>query len=300
MRQRFLFSGRSTTKAMRIRFAKMQAFGNDYVYIDAIHQQLNNLSALARFVSDRHFGVGSDGMVLICPSETADFRMRIFNPDGTEAEMCGNASRSVGKFVYDHGFTDKTELTLETLGGIKHLTLFVDNGQVINIRADIGAPVMEPARIPVNTTLPEFVDQPVHVLDRDFHVTALSWGNPHMVTFVDDVSTLDVNAYGYAFEHLTSLFPQKTNVTFAEFVDHSHLKMREWERGTGETIGCGTGCCTAVVAAVRLGMCSRNVTVSQIGGPLDVEWDEQSGHVLMTGPSHTVFESDIEVGHIMA
>lgn len=283
---------------MKIRFTKMQAYGNDYVYIDAIHQQLPDLPAMARFVSDRHFGVGSDGMILICPSETADFRMRVFNPDGSEAEMCGNASRSVGKYVYDHHLTDKTDVTLETLGGIKHLKLYAENGTVINIRADIGVPVMDPARIPVNTPLAEFVDQPVRVLDRDFHVTALSWGNPHMVTFVENVSDFDVAAFGNAFEHLTSLFPQKTNVTFAQLIDRSHLKMREWERGTGETIGCGTGCCTAVVAAVRLNMCDRKVTVSQIGGPLDVEWDEQTGHVLMTGPSHTVFESEIEVGHL--
>lgn len=285
---------------MKIRFTKMQAYGNDYVYIDAIRQQLPSLPALARFVSDRHFGVGSDGMILICPSETADFRMRVFNPDGTEAEMCGNASRSVGKYVYDHRLTDKTDIALETLGGIRHLKLFVENGTVVNICADIGKPVMEPSLIPVNTTLAEFVDQPVRVLDRDFHVTALSWGNPHMVAFVENVSDFDVDAFGYAFEHLTSLFPQKTNVTFAEFVDRSHLKMREWERGAGETIGCGTGCCTAVVAAVLLNMCDRKVTVSQIGGPLYVEWDAQTGHVRMTGPSHTVFESEIEVGHISA
>lgn len=285
---------------MKIQFTKMQAYGNDYVYIDAIHQQLPDLPALARFVSDRHFGVGSDGMILICPSKTADFRMRVFNPDGTEAEMCGNASRSVGKYVYDHRLTDKTDITLETLGGIKDLHLFVENDIVVNIRADIGEPVMDPARIPVNTPLAEFVDQPVRVLDRDFRVTALSWGNPHMAAFVDDVSDFDVDAFGFAFEHLTSLFPQKTNVTFAQFVDRGHLKMREWERGTGETIGCGTGCCTAVVAAVRLGMCDRKVTVSQIGGPLEVEWDAQTGHVLMTGPSHTVFESEIEAGHIPA
>ncbi len=281
---------------MKIRFTKMQAFGNDYVYIDAIHQKLDHLDALARFVSDRHFGIGSDGMVLICPSETADFRMRIFNPDGTEAEMCGNASRSVGKYVYDHRLTDKTELSLETLGGIRYLQLFTENGAAVNIRADIGAPVMDPSVIPVNTALPEFVNQPVRVLDREFSVTALSWGNPHTVTFLDDIDHFDVDRYGYALEHLTDLFPRKTNVTFAEFIDRSHLKIREWERGTGETIGCGTGCCTALVAAVRLGMCDRSVTVSQIGGPLLTEWDKQTGHVLMTGPSHTVFESEIEFG----
>ncbi len=285
---------------MRIRFTKMQAYGNDYVYIDAIHQQLSHLNELARFVSDHHFGIGSDGMILICPSGTADFRMRIFNPDGTEAEMCGNASRSVGKYVYDHRLTDKTDITLETLGGIKRLHLFVEDGAAVNILADIGAPVMDAAAIPVNTPLAEFIDQPVQVSGREFRVTSLSWGNPHTVAFLDRIDDFDVDTYGYALEHLTDIFPQKTNVTFAQFVDRGHLKIREWERGTGETIGCGTGCCTAVVAAVLLGMCDRKVTVSQIGGPLLVEWDEHTGHVLMTGPSYTVFESDIEVGHIMS
>ncbi len=282
---------------MKIKFTKMQAYGNDYVYINAISQTLPELSELSKFVSERHFGIGSDGMVLICPSEICDFRMRMFNPDGTEGEMCGNALRSVGKYVYDHKLTDKEDLTIETLGGIQRLHLFVENGTAVNIRADIGSPRLHTKIIPVNTELPEFINQPVKVLDREFLVTAVSWGNPHMVTFIDDVNHFDVHGYGRAFEYHTELFPNKTNVTFAQFVDRDHLKIREWERGAGETIGCGTGCCTAVVAAIRLGMCNRKVTVMQIGGPLTVEWDEATGHVFMTGPSHTVFESEIDTDY---
>ncbi len=282
-----------------MKFTKMQAFGNDYVYIDAIHQHLDNLPELARFVSDRHFAIGSDGMVLICPSEKGDFRMRMFNPDGTEGEMCGNALRSVGKYVYDHRLTDKTDLVIETLGGMQHLNLTVTDGLVSNIRADIGAPRMSAKVIPVNTKLDEFVEQPVQVLDKTFHITAVSWGNPHCAMYVDSVADLDVEKYGKTIEHMTELFTNKTNVTFVEFVRRDYVKIREWERGTGETIGCGTGFCTAVVAGVLTGRLDRKVTVEQIGGPLYIEWEEESGHMFMTGPSHTVFESEIDVSHII-
>lgn len=275
-----------------MRFTKMQAFGNDYVYIDAIHQALPDLSSLARFVSDRHFGIGSDGMVLICPSEKADFRMRIFNPDGTEAEMCGNALRSVGKYVYDHRLTDQTHIAIETLGGFKQLTLTVTDGLVSNIRADIGEPVLSTEKIPVATSLAEFIEQPVKVLDETLFVTAVSWGNPHCVAYVASVKDLAVEAYGPALEYMTSLFPNKTNVTFAEPVSRDYIKIREWERGTGETIGCGTGCATAVVAGVLTNRCSRRVTVEQIGGLLDIEWDEKTNRLIMEGPSHTVFEGE--------
>lgn len=284
---------------MRIRFTKMQAYGNDYVYIDAIHQKITNVTALARFVSDRHFAVGSDGMVLICPSDVADFRMRIFNPDGTEGEMCGNALRSVGKYVFDHGFTAKDKFQIETLGGIQRLSLFTEGGLVTNIRADIGEPRLSTSVIPVNTHLEEFVDQPVTILDKEFRITALSWGNPHCVAFIDDVAAFDVALYGEQLEHKRDLFPNRTNVTFAEMVNRDSIKIREWERSAGETIGCATGCCTAVVAGVVTGRCDRKVIVEQIGGSLLVEWDEETNHVFMTGPSHTMFESDIEVGHIL-
>lgn len=282
-----------------MKFTKMQAFGNDYVYIDAIHQKLKNLPDLARFVSDRHFAIGSDGMALICPSDKGDFRMRMFNPDGTEGEMCGNALRSVGKYVYDHRLTDKTNLVIETLGGMQHLELTVTDGLVSNIRADIGEPRLSTAVIPVNTDLSEFIEQPVQVLDKTFHITTVSWGNPHCAMYVDSVADLDVEKYGKTIEHMTEIFPNKTNVTFAEFVRPDYIKIREWERGTGETIGCGTGCATAVVAGVLTGRLDRKVTVEQIGGPLLIEWMEDTNHLFMTGPSHTVFEAEIDASHII-
>ena len=281
-----------------MRFTKMQAYGNDYVYIDAINQKLPNLSALAKYISDRHFAVGSDGMVLICPSDKADFRMRIFNPDGTEGEMCGNAVRSVGKYVYDHGFTDKTNVTIETLGGIKYLELFCENGQAVNIKADIGEPIFDTGIIPVVTELPRFIEQPVKVKDITLNITAVSWGNPHCVAFVDDTDSFDVHTYGREIEYMTSLFPNRTNVTFAQVVSRNYIKIREWERGTGETIGCGTGCCTAVAAGVVTGKCDRHVKVEQIGGILDINWSKKDGHMYMTGVSNTVFEADIDVSAI--
>lgn len=281
-----------------MRFTKMQAYGNDYVYIDAIHQELPDLPSLARFVSDRHFAIGSDGMVLICPSDTADFRMRMFNPDGTEGEMCGNALRSVGKYVYDHKLTDKTEVYIETLGGIKHLWLETENGIAVNIKADIGEPVLDTKVIPVNTGLGEFVEQPVTAGGITLGITAVSWGNPHCVAFVEDTASFDVHGIGRELEYMTSLFPNKTNVTFAQVVSDSYIKMREWERGTGETIGCGTGCATAVVAGVLTGRCKRHVSVEQIGGILDINWNEEDNHLYMTGVSNTVFEAEIDISAV--
>lgn len=279
---------------MKIRFTKMQAYGNPYIYIDAIHQNITNENELARFVSDKHFGVGSDGMVMICPSEKCDFRMRIFNPDGSEAEMCGNALRSTSKYVYDYGLTSKEDITIETIGGVQRVHLFVEDKKAVNICADIGEPRFSKQQIPVQTQLDEFVDQPVAVLDKTMNLSSLSWGNPHTVSFIDDVDSFDVEGYGKAIECNIELFPQKTNVTFAQVVNRDYIKIREWERNCGETIGCGTGCCTAAVFAMRLGMCNRKVTVHQIGGDLTVEWDEKTNHVFMTGPSHIIFESEID------
>lgn len=281
------------------KFTKMQAYGNDYVYIDAINQKINNVHELAKYISNRHFGVGSDGLVLICKSDVADFRMRMFNPDGTEGEMCGNALRSLSKYVYDHKLTSKEELTIETLGGIQHVKLTIENGKAVNIEANIGKPVLDTKIIPVNTDSPEFIEQDVKVLDKVFKITAVSWGNPHCVMFIDDVDNFDVEKYGKEIEYKTELFPNKTNVTFAQVVDRNTIKIREWERGTGETIGCGTGCCTATVAAVLTGRCDRKVSVHQIGGVLETNWDEQTGTMFMKGPSHTVFESEIDVDNII-
>ncbi len=273
-----------------LKFTKMQAYGNDYVYINAIDQPIPDPGGLARRVSDRHFGVGSDGLVLICPSRKGAFRMRMFNPDGTEGEMCGNALRSLSKFVYDYRLTDREHFFIETLGGMQEVWLTVAGGEAVNITADIGVPRLRAAQVPVNTELERFIDQPVSVLDRTFRLTALSWGNPHCAAFIGDVDSLPVERYGPVIEHNTALFPHKINVTFAQSVSRDRLKIREWERGTGETIGCGTGCCTAVVAGSLLGLCGRKAAVEQIGGVLQVEWRAEDDHVRMTGPSHIVYE----------
>jgi len=271
-------------------FTKMQAYGNDYVYIDAIHQNIEAPGTLAKMISDRHFGVGSDGLVLICPSNLCDFRMRIFNPDGTEAEMCGNALRSTAKFVYFHHLTQKEQLTIETIGGIQTVELFVQDGEVVNIRANIGKPEFRAEKIPVLTEGDTFLDQKLQVADKVFRASALSWGNPHTVLLTEELDELDLGKYGRLVEHM-ECFPARTNVTFAQIVDESHLRIREWERGTGETIGCGTGCCSAVVIGNLLGLCGRKVICHQIGGDLDVEWDAQDV-VHMTGPSHIVYQGE--------
>lgn len=276
---------------MNVKFTKMQAFGNDYIYVDAIHQDIIEPGKLSQRMSDRHFGIGADGLVLICPSEKADFRMRIFNPDGSEAEMCGNALRSMSKFVYYHKLTEKTAFEIETLGGIKQIDLTVENGEVINIHAKIGKPEFDAKKIPVCTDEKTFIHQKINVGGKEFYASALSWGNPHTVIFVEDVLNFDVNTYGPLIENHLVLFPRRTNVTFAQVVDDKHIKIREWERGTGETLGCGTGCCSAVVFANMLGKSGRCVDVEQIGGILHVDWDEEDV-IHMTGPSHVVYQGE--------
>ena len=277
-------------KMEKIKFTKMQAFGNDYVYIDATKEIPEDLGGLAKRMGYRHFGIGSDGIVLLCSSERCDFRMRIFNPDGTEAEMCGNALRSVSKFAYFHGLTDKTRLTVETLGGDKTVDLRVENGQVVDISASIGKPELRADQVPVRTEKERFIDQPLVVGDRTFNASSLSWGNPHTVLRIEDAEHIDVEKYGPMVENM-ECFPERTNVTFAQPVDDGHIRIREWERGTGETLGCGTGCCSAVVVFNMLGLCGRTVDVEQPGGILHVRWDEE-GVVHMTGPSHVVYEGE--------
>ena len=282
-----------------MRFTKMQALGNDYIYIDTITQSISRLPALARFLCDRHFAVGSDGMVLIGPSKEADFSMRIFNPDGTEAQMCGNALRSVGKYVYDHRMTKKTELKIETPSGVRTLKLTPFEGKICMICADIGEPEFLSVKIPVVTRRERFIGQQVFILDRFFKMTAVSWGNPHAVVFTEDVMHFDVEKYGYEIEHMTDLFPEKTNVTFAQFLPDGRIQIREWERGTGETISCGTGCCSALAAGVLEGMTNRSADILQIGGALHAEWNEKTNHMFLSGPSQTVFEADIDVSEII-
>lgn len=233
-------------------------------------------------------------MILICPSNIADFRMRVFNPDGTEAEMCGNGVRSVGKFVYDKGFTSKTEFTVETLGGIKRIYLDVENHKAKNITAVIGAPILEAKKVPVLCGSERCIDFPVKLDDRIFHTTAISLGNPHCVSFIDDVANFNLAKYGPLMEH-HEIFPRRVNAEFCEVIDRNTLKLRTWERGTSETLACATGCSTCVVGGVLTGRCDRKADVHQIGGVTRIEWDAKTDNILMTAPSEMVFDGTVSL-----
>ena len=266
----------------------MQGIGNDYVYVDCFREQVTDAPALARRVSDRHFGVGSDGLILICPSEVADFQMVMYNADGSRAQMCGNGIRCVGKYVHDRGLTDKTTVTVETLAGIKTLELSLTDGAVSSVTVDMGAPILKPQEIPADWAGERMIDAPVQVDGREYRITAVSMGNPHAVAFVEDTDSLDLPVLGPKFEHLP-IFPERTNTEFVQVVDGRTLKMRVWERGSGETLACGTGCCACVAAGVLNGFTDNEVTVSVLGGDLNILWDRTSDHIFMTGPAETVF-----------
>ena len=275
-----------------IKFTKMHGLGNDYVYMDAIHQHIENESTLAKFVSNRNFGIGSDGLILICKSEKADFKMRMFNSDGSEAEMCGNGIRCVGKFVYDKGLTQKTEVTIETLAGIKTLQLNVKEGKVETVKVDMGEPILEPNEIPVISEEKPVKNLKLKAEDKEFVFTCVSMGNPHAITIVENTKKFDVEKYGKVLE-VDKAFPNKTNVEFIEIVDKNNIKMRVWERGAGETLACGTGACASVVACVLNNLTERNVNVELLGGKLEIEWNKIDNHVYMTGPAVTVFEGEL-------
>lgn len=277
-----------------LQFTKMHGLGNDYVYMDAINQKIENRSELAKFVSDRHFGIGSDGLILICPSEKADFRMQMFNQDGSEAEMCGNGIRCVGKFVYDKGLTNKENITVETLAGIKTLVMTAKNGKIETARVDMGEPILEPEKIPVISNENPVKNLRLEEEGRNFTFTCVSMGNPHAVTFIEeDVNKFDICKYGAKLE-VNKAFPKKANIEFINVIDDKTLKMRVWERGAGETLACGTGACAVTVAAILNGYTERTVTVHLLGGDLKIEWSKNDNHVYMTGPATTVFEGKID------
>ncbi len=276
-----------------LKFTKMEGLGNDYVYMDAINQNIENISELAKKVSDRHFGIGSDGLILICKSEMSDFKMRMFNSDGSEAEMCGNGIRCVGKYVYDKGLTNKTNLSIETLAGIKYLVLNVENDKVKTVKVDMGEPILEPKKIPVLSEEKIVQNLELKAVDKNFKFTCVSMGNPHAITIVDNVAEFDIEKYGKVLE-VDKVFPQRTNVEFIEIIDDEHVKMRVWERGAGETLACGTGACATAVACALNNLTQRNVKVELLGGILEINWNEKDNHVYMTGPAVTVFEGYIE------
>ncbi len=278
-----------------MKFTKMQGIGNDYVYVNCFEETIENPSRVAQLVSDRHFGIGSDGLILICPSEMADCRMDMYNADGSQSQMCGNGVRCVGKYIHDKGLTSKTTVTVETLGGIKTLSLHLKNGTVEAVTVDMGAPILSPAEIPVAGEGSTFIDQPVTVAGQEVHVTAVSMGNPHAVVFVEDTDTLPLSEIGPAYEN-HPIFPERTNTEFIQVLDKQNLKMRVWERGSGETLACGTGACASLVAAVLTGKTGHEATLHLLGGNLNIRWDEQDGHVYMTGPAAFVFDGEINLG----
>ena len=276
-----------------IRFTKMQGAGNDYVYVNCMEKKIENANETARRISDRHFGVGSDGLVLICPSDKADFRMDMYNSDGTQAEMCGNASRCVGKYVHDKGLTDKTVFTLETLAGIKTLELTLDEqGETATVRVNMGAPELVPKKIPIDAEGDRLVDMPVDVDGKEWRITGVSMGNPHAVTFIDDVDGLDIEKTGPGFEN-HMMFPNRINTEFAKIIDRDRIKMRVWERGAGETLACGTGACATLVAATLCGLVEGEADLELRGGTLHIKWDREDNNVYMTGPAEFVFEGEI-------
>ena len=277
-----------------MRFTKMHGLGNDYIYVNCFEETVEKPVEAAKRLSDRRFGIGSDGLILICPSEVADFRMVMYNADGSQAQMCGNGIRCVGKYVYDRGLTSKTRVTVETGAGIKTLELTVAGGVVQLVRVDMGEPVWEPARIPVRSDLPRFLAQPVEVAGRTWTLSCVSMGNPHAVTFVDDVDALPLEKLGPEFEnHL--LFPERINTEFVQKLDGQTLKMRVWERGSGETWACGTGACAVYAAASALGCCRGRTTLQLRGGELLIDSDVHNNHIFMTGPATFVFDGTVDL-----
>ena len=275
-----------------MKFTKMQGLGNDSVYVNCFEESVKNPAEVSKFVSDRHFGIGSDGLILISPSAIADFRMNIYNADGSQAEMCGNGIRCVAKYVYDYGLTDKTDISVETLAGIKYLRLQVENGKVASVEVNMGAPILEPKEIPVAVEESPVVNVPVEVKGKIYHMTCVSMGNPHAIIFMNNVKDLDIEAIGPYFENHT-VFPKRTNTEFVEVLDRNTVNMRVWERGSDETLACGTGACATTVACILNDKTENEVTVHLLGGDLKIRWDREANQVYMTGPATVVFDGEI-------
>ncbi len=274
-----------------MKFTKMQGCGNDYVYVNGFSEKIADKPAFVKAVSDRHFGVGGDGAIFINPSEEADFEMEMYNADGTRAEMCGNGIRCVAKYVYDKGLTDKEQISIVSFGNVKYVDLYVKEGLVSSVRVNMGEPILEAEKVPVISAMKRSVDEPVTVNGKEYRMTCVSMGNPHAVVFMEDVANLDIASVGPLFEN-HQVFPNRTNTEFVEVVDRTHVNMRVWERGTGETLACGTGCCATVVAGVLNGLTEEKVTVRVLGGEIEIQWDREENLVYMTGPAATVFEGE--------
>jgi len=285
-----------------MKFTKMQGCGNDYVYVNGFEEKIptGEKPDLVRRLSDRHFGIGGDGVIFINPSEEAEFEMEMFNADGTRSEMCGNGIRCVAKYVYDYGLTDSEHITIISGGHVKYLDLTVekksadDRGKVSMVRVNMGSPILVPEQIPVVAEGERAVDTPIEVDGKEYRMTCVSMGNPHAVIFAEGVADMDLEKIGPSFEN-HERFPKRTNTEFVEIVDRQHVFMRVWERGTGETLACGTGCCATAVACILNGLTDEKVTVKVLGGEIQIEWEREQNLVYMTGPAVTVFEGEVEV-----
>lgn len=277
-----------------MKFTKMHGCGNDYIYVNLFDEKVERPEEVAVKVSDRHFGIGSDGMILIGPSEIADFSMRMFNADGSEGAMCGNGVRCVAKYVYDYGLTNQTHISLETKAGIKYLDMELSEGKVVLVKVNMGAPILEAAKIPVSISKENVIDEPILIQGKEYRFTAVSMGNPHAVVMVEDTASLEIEKIGPAFEH-HPYFPDRVNTEFVQILSPDEINMRVWERGSGETLACGTGTCAAVVACVLAGKTKEEVTVHLLGGDLHIHYDRKEDTVWMTGPATTVFDGEIDI-----
>lgn len=276
---------------IQLKFTKMQGLGNDYIYLNCIkEQEPQDIDKFVLKISNRHFGIGADGVILICKSKIADFKMKMYNADGSEAQMCGNGIRCVGKYVYDKNLTTKSKITIETLAGVKQLELQIENKKVQSIKVDMGKPILNPQDIPVNAS------KNTNILltsqDKEFNFTCVSMGNPHAVTIVEDITNFAIEKYAENLEN-HPIFPQRANIEFVQIINKNKIKMRVWERGTKETLACGTGACAAVVACYQNQLTSSQVEVELLGGCLQIEWNQKDHHIYMSGPAKTVFEGEI-------
>lgn len=276
-----------------MKFTKMQGIGNDYVYVNCFEEKVEDPAALAKFVSDRHFGIGSDGLILIKPSKNADFTMDMYNADGSQGEMCGNGIRCVAKYVYDKGLTDQQQISIETLAGIKYLDLTVEDGKVVLVRVDMGEPELIAEKIPVIADSEKVIDAPIEIDGTTYHMTCVSMGNPHAVVYVDDVDNLSIEEIGPKFES-HERFPRRVNTEFVKVLDRHTVQMRVWERGSAETLACGTGACAVAVSCILNGLTEDEVTVKLLGGDLEIQWDQEKNTVYMTGPATVVFDGELK------
>lgn len=277
-----------------MKFTKMQGLGNDYVYVNCFKETIENPPEMAKKVSNRNFGIGSDGLIMINPSDVADFEMEMYNADGSRSEMCGNGIRCVGKYVYDYGLTEKEHISVETLAGIKYLDLTVEDGKVKLVKVDMGSPELVPENIPIVADGNRVIDEPINVNGTEYRMTGVSMGNPHAVVYVEDVKGLDIETIGPAFEN-HERFPNRVNTEFVKVLDRNTVEVRVWERGSGETMACGTGACAVAVACILNGFTEDKVTVKLLGGDLQIEWDKEADKIYMTGPAEVSFDGEINL-----